>query len=68
MRKNNVIETTPQTYPDTAVRRRIEVQGVPTRIAEALTGHSRGGSDFDHDGTVGYTLEQKLAVIRRVAL
>lgn len=41
---------------------------IPTRIAEALTGHSRGGSDFDHYGTVGYTLEQKLAVIRRVAL
>ena len=39
---------------------------VPVRLAESITGHSRGGSDFDHYGSVGYTLAQKLAVIRSV--
>jgi integrase len=41
---------------------------IPTRVAESITGHSRGGSEFDSYGTVGYTLEQKLAVIKRVAI
>jgi integrase len=39
---------------------------VPVRLAESITGHSRGGSDFDHYGSVGYTLEQKRAVIESV--
>ena len=39
---------------------------VPTRVAESITGHSRGGSEFDSYGSVGYTLEQKLEVLRRV--
>lgn len=39
---------------------------VPTRLAESITGHSSGGSDFNTYGTVGYTLEQKLEVLRRV--
>ena len=29
-------------------------------------GNISGGSDFDHYGTVGYSLEQKLAVIKGV--
>ena len=41
---------------------------IPTRLAESITGHSSGGSEFNNYGTVGYTLEQKLAVIKRVAL
>jgi integrase len=39
---------------------------IPVKLAESITGHSSGGSDFDHYGTVGYSLEQKLAVIKRV--
>ena len=39
---------------------------IPIRLAESITGHSRGGSDFDHYGSVGYTLEQKRAVIESV--
>ena len=39
---------------------------IPTKLAESITGHSRGGSDFDSYGSVGYSLEQKLAVIRKV--
>lgn len=41
---------------------------IPTRLAESITGHSSGGSEFNNYGTVGYTLEQKLAVIKRVAV
>jgi integrase len=41
---------------------------IPTRLAESITGHSSGGSEFNHYGTVGYTLEQKLEVIKRVAI
>jgi integrase len=41
---------------------------IPTRVAESITGHSRGGSEFDSYGTVGYTLEQKLGVIKRVEI
>ena len=40
---------------------------IPVRLAESITGHSSGGSEFDTYGTIGYTLEQKLAVIKRVA-
>lgn len=39
---------------------------IPVPIAEAITGHGRNTSDFAHYGTVGYTLEQKKAVIERV--
>lgn len=41
---------------------------VPTRIAESITGHSSGKSEFHIYGTVGYTLEQKLAVVERVVV
>jgi integrase len=41
---------------------------IPTRLAESITGHSSGGSDFNTYGTVGYTLEQKEDVLRRIAL
>lgn len=40
--------------------------GVPTRLAESITGHSSGGSDFNTYGTVGYTLEQKRDVLMQV--
>ena len=36
---------------------------IPTRLAESITGHSSGGSEFNTYGTVGYTLEQKRDVI-----
>jgi integrase len=39
---------------------------IPTRLAESITGHSSGGSDFNTYGTVGYTLEQKRDVILKV--
>lgn len=41
---------------------------IPTRLAESITGHSSGGSQFNTYGTVGYTLEQKLEVINRVVV
>lgn len=41
---------------------------IPTRVAESITGHSSGKSEFHTYGTVGYTLEQKLEVIKRVAV
>ncbi len=41
---------------------------IPTRLAESITGHSSGGSHFNFYGTIGYTLEQKLDVIKRVAV
>jgi integrase len=41
---------------------------IPVKLAESITGHSSGKSEFDSYGTVGYTLEQKLAVIKRVKL
>lgn len=41
---------------------------IPTRLAESITGHSSGGSEFNNYGTIGYTLEQKLAVVKRVAI
>lgn len=39
---------------------------IPTKLAESITGHSRGGSEFDTYGSVGYTLEQKRDVILKV--
>lgn len=41
---------------------------IPVRLAESITGHSSGGSEFNTYGTVGYTLEQKLEVIKKIAL
>jgi integrase len=39
---------------------------VPVPIAEAITGHGRNASEFARYGSVGYTLEQKKAVIERI--
>ena len=39
-----------------------------TKMDESITGHSSGGSEFNNYGTIGYTLEQKLEVIKRVAV
>ncbi len=41
---------------------------IPTRLAESITGHYSGGSEFNNYGTVGYTLEQKLEVLKRIAI
>jgi integrase len=41
---------------------------IPTRLAESITGHSSGGSEFNNYGTVGYTLEQKLEVIQKICI
>jgi integrase len=41
---------------------------IPVKLAESITGHSSGKSEFDSYGTVGYTLEQKLKVIERVQI
>jgi integrase len=41
---------------------------IPTRLAESITGHSSGGSEFNNYETVGYTLEQKLEVLNRIAI
>ena len=41
---------------------------VPVPIAESITGHGSNRSDFAHYGSVGYTLEQKKAVIERVLI
>lgn len=41
---------------------------IPARVAESITGHSSGKSEFIHYGSIGYTLEQKLEVIKRVAI
>lgn len=41
---------------------------IPTRLAESITGHSSGNSQFNFYGTIGYTLEQKLEVIKRIAV
>jgi integrase len=41
---------------------------IPTRVAESITGHSSGKSEFHTYGTIGYTLEQKLEVIKRIAV
>ena len=41
---------------------------IPLRLAESITGHSSKGSEYDNYGTVGYTLEQKLAVLKSIAI
>ena len=41
---------------------------IPTQLAESITGHTSGKSHFHTYGTIGYTLEQKLEVIKKVAI
>ena len=41
---------------------------IPLPLAESITGHGTTRSDFAMYGTVGYTLEQKLQVIREVLI
>ena len=41
---------------------------VPVPIAEAITGHGLNASEFARYGSVGYTLEQKKAVIERILI
>jgi len=41
---------------------------IPLPLAGSITGHGRGQSDFAVYGTVGYSLEQKLEVIRKVLI
>ncbi len=41
---------------------------IPVKVAESITGHSRGNSEYASYGTVGYTLAQKLEVLTRVAV
>jgi hypothetical protein len=37
-------------------------------LAESITGHGRGQTDFAVYGSVGYTLEQKLQVIQKIEI
>lgn len=39
---------------------------IPVPIAESITGHGRNCSDFANYGSIGYTLDQKKAVIERI--
>jgi integrase len=39
---------------------------IQTKLAESITGHSSAGSEYDHYGTIGYTLEQKRRVLERI--
>jgi hypothetical protein len=41
---------------------------IPTRLAESNTGHYSGGSAFNTYGTVGYTLEEKLEVLKKIEI
>lgn len=41
---------------------------IPVPLAESITGHGRNASEFQNYGSVGYTLEQKLEVIRRILI
>jgi integrase len=41
---------------------------IPIPIAESITGHASTQSEFSSYGTIGYTLEQKVAVLKRVAV
>ena len=38
------------------------------RLAESITGHGRNSTDFAKYRTVGYSLEQKLEVIRKIEI
>jgi integrase len=41
---------------------------IPLPLAERITGHGRGQTDLAVYGSVGYTLEQKLEVIQKIAV
>jgi integrase len=41
---------------------------IPLPLAESITGHGRGQTDFAVYGSVGYTLEQKLQVIQKIEM
>jgi integrase len=41
---------------------------IPLPLAESITGHGRGQSDFATYGTVGYSLQQKLEVIKKILI
>ena len=41
---------------------------IPLPLAESITGHGRGQTDFAVYGSVGYTLAQKLEVIQKIEL
>jgi hypothetical protein len=40
---------------------------IPTPIAERITGHASTQYEFSSYGTIGFTLEQKVVVLKRVA-
>jgi hypothetical protein len=41
---------------------------IPLPLAESITGHGRGQTDFSVYGSGGYTLEQKLKVIQKIEI
>jgi integrase len=41
---------------------------IPLPLAESITGHGRGQTDFAVYGSVGYTLAQKLQVIQKIEI
>jgi integrase len=41
---------------------------IPLPLAESITGHGRNATDFAKYGTVGYSLEQKLEVIKKIEI
>jgi integrase len=41
---------------------------IPLPLAESITGHGRNSTDFAKYGTVGYSLEQKLEVIKKIEI
>lgn len=41
---------------------------IPLPLAERITGHGRGQTDLAVYGSVGYTFEQKLEVIQKIAV
>jgi hypothetical protein len=42
-------------------------KSILTHLADSITGHCGDGSEFNHDGTVGYALEQKPEVLNRIS-
>jgi hypothetical protein len=62
VRKNSLTDRKTQAF----IYRLKALGDVPVPIAEAITGHGRNASEFARYGSVGYTLEQKKAVIERV--
>lgn len=41
---------------------------VPLALAESITGHGRNPTDFVNYGSVGYTLEQKLEIVKKIEI